>query len=106
MAALERHDLKTFGEKLFGSHESSRHDFGNSAPNLDTLVDLAKEGPGIIGARLSGGGFGGCTVNLVDPAKAEAFMAYLADGFEKKTGLKTQIHRCGIGDGARLETLD
>lgn len=106
VSALEAHDLETFGSQLYGSHHSSRDDFGNSAKNLDVLVELAKTGPGIIGARLSGGGFGGCTVNLVDPQQADAFMAHLSEGFEKATGLKTQIHRCGIGDGARSMMLD
>ncbi len=105
IAALERHDLVTFGKQLFASHASSRDLFGNSVENLDILVELAASGPGVIGARLCGGGFGGSTVNLVHSAQAEAFMAHLAEGFEKRVGKKTEIHWCGIGDGARAEML-
>ena len=69
--ALESGDLKKFGELMYESHESSRIYFENSCPELDRLVDAAKKTPGIYGARLSGGGFGGATINLVEKGREE-----------------------------------
>lgn len=100
VAALERGDLPTYGRMMFGSHASSRDDFGNSVPELDALVGLAKNGPGIIGARLTGGGFGGCTVNLVHGKSAEDFFVYLEQSFKHLTGKETEIRRFQIGRGA------
>ncbi|MCE0499718.1 MAG: galactokinase [Methylacidiphilales bacterium] len=64
--ALRRGDITRFGQLMFDSHESSRHNFENSCPELDQLVATARETPGVFGARLSGGGFGGATINLVE----------------------------------------
>ena len=64
-AALRKGDLARFGELMFASHESSMHNFENSCPELDRLVAAARKTPGVYGARLSGGGFGGATINLV-----------------------------------------
>ena len=55
-----------FGELMFASHESSRLNFENSTPELDLLVDLAREEKGVLGSRLTGGGFGGATISLVE----------------------------------------
>ncbi|OPZ11567.1 MAG: Galactokinase [candidate division BRC1 bacterium ADurb.BinA364] len=105
LAAAARGDIQTVGRLMFGSHASSRDDLMNSCPELDALIELAREAPGAIGAKLSGGGFGGCTVNLVRKGQAEAFAAHLAEGFEKRMGQKPEIHFCAIGPGARSELL-
>ena len=69
--ALRKGDFKTFGQLMFTSHESSRKNFENSCPELDELVEAAQTIPGVYGARLSGGGFGGATINLVEKAQEE-----------------------------------
>lgn len=68
---LQRGDVARFGELMFASHESSRVNFENSCPELDLLVETARRTPGIYGARLSGGGFGGSTINLVEAGRED-----------------------------------
>jgi len=69
--ALQQSDIPRFGELMFTSHESSRIHFENSCPELDQLVETARRTPGIYGARLSGGGFGGATINLVEAGRED-----------------------------------
>ena len=76
--ALEHGDLKRFGQLMYESHESSRVYFENSCPELDRLVETAKNTPGVYGARLSGGGFGGATINLVERGHEEEVVKALA----------------------------
>lgn len=99
--ALRTDDLAQFGQYLFQSHESSRDFLQNSTVELDQLVKLARQHPGCLGARLTGGGFGGATLNLVAHHQAEAFMAHMATRYEKQTGVKLQPLVCQIVDGAR-----
>jgi galactokinase len=75
--ALRKGDSRQFGELMFESHESSRIHFENSCPELDALVEKARKIPGIWGARLSGGGFGGATINWVDAAHAQEIVSSL-----------------------------
>ena len=104
IAALAKGDLATMGRCMCESHASSRDDFGNSCRELDIMVDLAMQLPGCHGCRLSGGGFGGCTVNLVDASKAEAFAETLAARYEEKTGIKAGMHLCRAVAGAHRVT--
>lgn len=99
--ALRADDLAQFGQYLFQSHESSRDFLKNSTAELDQLVKLARQHPGCLGARLTGGGFGGATLNLVAHHQAEPFMAHMVTGYEKQTGVKLQPLVCQIVDGAR-----
>jgi len=69
--ALQQGDVARFGELMFASHESSRINFENSCPELDQLVETARRTSGVHGARLSGGGFGGATINLVEAGREE-----------------------------------
>lgn len=98
--ALRADDLAQFGQYLLQSHESSRDFLKNSTAELDQLVELARQHPGCLGARLTGGGFGGATLNLVIHHQADAFMAHMATGYEKRTGVKLQPILCQIVDGA------
>jgi galactokinase len=98
--ALRADDLRQFGQYMFQSHESSRDFLKNSVPELDVLVELARAHPACLGARLTGGGFGGATINMVAHHQAESFMAYIAQAYEKKTGHKLQPILCQIVDGA------
>lgn len=99
--ALRDGDLRQFGQYMFQSHESSRDSFKNSVKELDTLVELARKHPGCIGARLTGGGFGGATINLVERPQAADFMQSVVAGYEKQYGVKLQPLTCQIVDGAR-----
>ncbi len=84
--ALARSDLERFGELMFASHRSSRENYESSCPELDALVELARGAPGAIGARLTGAGFGGCTVNLVAAAAAEEFVQQVSAGYARRFG--------------------
>lgn len=90
--ALRRGDLRRAGELLYESHESLRTDFGVSCPELDTMVALAKEFDGTIGARMTGGGFGGCTVNLVYADRAGEFRSHIATAFPRETGIVPEMY--------------
>jgi galactokinase len=98
--ALREDDHQQFGQYMFQSHESSRDFLRNSVPELDVLVELARAHPGCLGARLTGGGFGGATINLVAHHQAEDFMAVMARKYEEKTGHKTKPILCQIVEGA------
>lgn len=98
--ALREGDLAQLGQLFFESHASSRDFFKNSCPELDLLVDLAQAQPGCLGARLTGGGFGGATINLVRESEAERFSHEMAKKFEDRTGRKLTPLRCRIVDGA------
>jgi galactokinase len=98
--ALRADDYRQFGQYLFQSHESSRDSLKNSCPELDVLVEVARLHPGCIGARLTGGGFGGATINLVAYHQAESFMEHIAREYAVKTGIKITPQVCQIVDGA------
>ena len=98
--ALREGDHKQFGQYMFQSHESSRDYLKNSTKELDTLVELARKAPGILGARLTGGGFGGATINLVSHHQAVAFMDFMSREYEKAAGIKMTPLVCQIVDGA------
>jgi len=97
---LKKGDIAGFGELLFTSHESSRVNFENSTPELDYLVELAKSVPGCAGARLSGGGFGGISIHLVEATQAEEYGKRVAAAFKLRTGVEPEVLLCGLGDGA------
>ena len=96
---LERGKLSEFGQLMAQSHASLRDDYEVSCRELDIMVDLALTQRGIFGARMTGGGFGGCTINLVDASQAESFRRQVAPAYEKATGLKPQIYISAAADG-------
>jgi len=98
--ALRSDDHRQFGQYMFQSHESSRDSLKNSCPELDLLVELARAHPACLGARLTGGGFGGATINLVAYHQVQEFQAHLATQYEKRTGRKAKPMVCQIVDGA------
>ena len=100
--ALQDDDLATFGRLMVESQESSRLNFENSCTELDILVELGSSLPGFIGARLSGGGFGGITVHLVEAAEAETYSHRLATAYESRTDIKPEVMICRAGDGAEV----
>ena len=98
--ALGEDDHRQLGQYMFRSHESSRDFLKNSTPELDALVELARAHPGCLGARLTGGGFGGATINLVAYHQAESFMKHMSRCYEERTGHKLRPVLCQIVDGA------
>ena len=102
---LEHNDVKGFGRLWFDSHESSRVNFENSTEELDYLVELAKSVPGGLGARLSGGGFGGITIHLGATDGAEEYAKRVQAGFKARTGIDAEYIICAIGDGATSRKL-
>ena len=87
---------------MFESHESSRVLFENSCEELDILVDICRGTEGVLGARLSGGGFGGSIVALVEKDKAEAAGKAIASAYAEKTGKVCGVHAIRPAEGARL----
>ena len=98
--ALERRDLKEFGTLMAESHRSLRDDYEVSSAELDLMVELAQPIEGVYGARMTGGGFGGCTVNLVAVEQRDEFRARVADGYERAMKIKPEIYICTPSDGA------
>jgi galactokinase len=102
--ALEAGDLATLGRLMYEAHASYRDDFEASCRECDVLVDLASKEPGCIGARLTGGGFGGCTVNLVENANAKTFTDNLREGYRDAIGIEADIYLCHASAGAHKIT--
>ncbi len=99
-AALEERNLERFGELMGESHRSLRDDYEVSSEELDVMVELAQRVEGVYGARMTGGGFGGCTINLVDTEQADEFRARVAEGYEQATKIKPEIYVCNASSGA------
>ncbi len=104
--ALRRGDLPAFGELMSASHVSLRDDYEVSCAEVDALVGLALGCPGVLGSRITGGGFGGCTVSIVEDAAAERFRETVLRGYAEKTGLEAQIYAVSAGDGAHEITKE
>ena len=98
--ALISHDLKELGRLMAEAHQSYSQDFEASCVEADAMVELAQGLPGLIGARLTGGGFGGCTVNLVEADHARTFTDALGERYAGRIGIVPQIHICHASPGA------
>jgi galactokinase len=98
--ALEQSQLGEVGRAMAESHRSLRDDFEVSSAELDLLVGIAEKMDGVLGARMTGGGFGGCTINLVYSAQVEAFKEHLSREYCTRTGLMPEIYACTAADGA------
>jgi len=100
--ALRAGDLRQFGKYMAESHVSLRDLFEVSCAELDLMVDLANREPGVYGARMTGGGFGGATINLVEARHAAGFAESVAKGYQKETGITPVVYICMPADGASL----
>jgi galactokinase len=98
--ALRNGDLKKLGRLMAEAHWSYSRDFEASCAEADAMVELAQDLPGLIGARLTGGGFGGCTVNLVERNRAQEFAEALGKRYAERVGIEPQIHICQAAGGA------
>jgi galactokinase len=103
--AFKAHDLGRFGQLMYEAQLSFRDDFEASCPEIDILIDLANKQPGCFGARLTGGGFGGCTVNLVAADNAAAFVEAMRTGYLNATGITAEIYTSRASDGAHQVPL-
>ncbi|MDP9701873.1 galactokinase [Paenibacillus intestini] len=97
--ALQNNDLQTFGQLMNASHESLRDLYEVSCNELDVMVEEAQRIPGTLGARMTGAGFGGCTVSLVHENDVERFLSEVGAAYEARTGLKGDFYVCGVGEG-------
>lgn len=99
--ALKKDDLETLGKLLYASHESLKNDYEVSCEELDTLVKLASEMDGCIGARMTGAGFGGCAIALVKANRVDAFMGKMNIAYTKAIGHDGGFFACASGDGVK-----
>ena len=99
--SLNAGDVETFGKLMNETHVSLRDDYEVSCPEVDILVDIAWVTDGVLGARITGGGFGGCTVNIVKNDAVDAFIEKVKKEYPEKTGIEAEIYFANIGDGAR-----
>jgi galactokinase len=102
--ALLRQDKRAFGALMYAGHASLRDLYEVSLPELDSLVALTRQLPGCLGARLTGAGFGGCTVNLVEQENAPDFIQGLEEKYQAAGGKRAQVYCCEAVDGASLES--
>ena len=100
IAASRRADLEGMGSLFAASHRSLKQDYEVSCEELDFLVDTAMAVPGVFGARMTGGGFGGCTVNLARPEAAAQFETTITTAYRERFGITPQIYRCRPSAGA------
>jgi galactokinase len=99
--ALQSGDADRFGHLMYRSHASLRDDYQVSCRELDLLVDLASSSPGVYGARMTGGGFGGCTVNLLKANAAASFKEHIAQAYREATDIVPEIYICEPAQGAQ-----
>lgn len=102
---LQTGDLERFGILMNESHRSLRDDYEVSSPQLDTLVAISQSVPGIYGARLTGAGFGGCTVALAQPEAVEQLIADVTREYQQAFALTPEVYVCTASDGARVTRL-
>jgi galactokinase len=105
VAALESGELQKFGELMFQSHQSSSRKFANSTSFLDALVEIASATQGVLGARLTGGGFGGATIWLVEKDKVEQIVTRVSEAYRQRTGATCTALVTKASQGARLITV-
>lgn len=105
VTALRRGERQAFGALMFAGHASLRDLYEVSVFELDSLVEIARRLPGCYGARLTGAGFGGCTINLVEEAQAGEFARRLQEGYQELTGRSATVYLCQTSDGASVEPL-
>ena len=98
--ALKENDIETFGKLMNASHVSLRDDYETSCPEVDVLVDEAWKIPGVIGSRITGGGFGGCTVSIVKNEAVDNFIKNVGEAYKEKFGYEAEFYVVDIGVGA------
>jgi galactokinase len=102
---LETGNMTAFGQEMYASHAGLRDDYEVSCAELDALVEAARGLPGVFGARMMGGGFGGCTINLVAPAQVDAFIASVSAAYEQQFGRRPETYQTTIVDGVGVAAV-
>jgi galactokinase len=97
-------NFEAFGQEMYGSHAGLRDKYEVSCKELDVLVELARPLPGVLGARMMGGGFGGCTINLVETDKVDAFIERMTAGYKQELNLSLETYQATIVGGVEVET--
>jgi galactokinase len=105
LGAMGRGDAVAFGGLMDASHESLRDDYEVSCEELDVLVEAARKVDGVLGSRMTGGGFGGCTVSLVEKRAADRFVKQVAARYGKATGIQAELIRTRAAQGATVERV-
>ena len=105
VAALRAGDLAAFGRLMNASHDSLRCDYEVSCDELDLMVDLARKVEGVLGSRMTGGGFGGCAVSLVLPEAVDDFVRAVTSGYEAKTRIEPRVWVCEPAAGASVAQI-
>jgi galactokinase len=106
LGALKQGDRPAFGELMNASHRSLRDDYEVTGKELDTLVESAWKQEGVLGARMTGAGFGGCAIAIVENDKVDAFIQNVGAVYEKEIGYRADFYTASIGDGAKEITLE
>lgn len=101
VTALKAGDMVRFGQLMNASHATLRDDYEVTCPELDFLAERAQQFPGVLGSRMTGAGFGGCTVTLIAEERVEAFVETLGKAYEEKFGIRADFYVAEIGDGAK-----
>lgn len=99
VSSLKNGDLVKFGRLMNASHESLRFDYEVTSDELDLMVEIVRRQKGVLGARMTGGGFGGCTVNLLETEVTDEFIETLSAEYERATGIAPEIYVCRAAEG-------
>ena len=100
--AMQEGDLKTLGELIYASHNGLQHQYKVSCEELDFLVEQAKTNPNILGARMMGGGFGGCTINLISKTETSSFKNFISEAYKEKFNKVCSVYSVKLSDGTHL----
>ena len=100
--ALRENDVELFGRLMNESHQSLKEDYQVSCREIDILVDMAQAMPGVLGSRITGGGFGGCTVSIVRNDAVDGFISQIGKTYQEKVGHEAEFYVVDIGDGAKI----
>ena len=103
--ALRAGNLAQFGQLMNESHDSLRSDYEVTGSELDAMVDAGRKIDGVLGTRMTGGGFGGCTVSIVKDTAIDNYIMCVGKEYQEKTGLKPEFYVADIGDGGKKLTL-
>ena len=100
--ALQKNDISAFGQLMNASHDSLRDDYEVSCEEIDFLVDLTRQIPGVAGSRITGGGFGGCTVNIVKKEQTPSLMDEVRKKYQDRFGIVPEFYRVAPEEGAHV----
>jgi galactokinase len=101
LSALAEGDIRTFGKLLCEANISMRDDYEATGPELDAVFDIAIEIDGVIGSRMTGGGFGGCNISIVEKNRVESFKRTLTEAYNRRFGYAPSFYQSNAEDGAR-----